>query len=53
MVLSNTTLGMLAANVPVVFCGEALARRMPVAIIRRITAVAFAILGIVALVAAG
>jgi len=52
-VVVGTTLGMLFANVPVVYFGEALARRMPVAIIRRITAVAFAVLGTVALVAAG
>ena len=53
MVVMGTTLGMLLANVPVVYFGEALARRLPVALIRRVTAVAFAILGIIALVAAG
>jgi putative Ca2+/H+ antiporter (TMEM165/GDT1 family) len=51
-VVLGTTLGMMVANVPVVFFGEALARRMPVAIVRRVTAVAFAILGVFALVAA-
>ena len=49
MVVLGTTLGMLIANVPVVFAGEAIARRMPVAIVRRVTAVAFAILGLAAL----
>jgi putative Ca2+/H+ antiporter (TMEM165/GDT1 family) len=49
MVVIGTTLGMLIANVPVVFFGEALARRMPVSIVRKVTAVAFAILGITAL----
>ena len=51
-VVLGTTLGMMAANVPVVYFGEAIARRMPVAIVRRITAAAFAVLGIVALVTA-
>ena len=51
-VVAGTTLGMMLANVPVVFFGEALARRMPVAIVRRVTAVAFAVLGIAALIAA-
>jgi Ca2+/H+ antiporter, TMEM165/GDT1 family len=51
-VVLGTTVGMMLANVPVVFFGEALAKRMPVAIVRRVTAVAFAILGILALIAA-
>jgi Ca2+/H+ antiporter, TMEM165/GDT1 family len=52
MVVLGTTLGMMIANVPVVFFGEAIARRMPVAIIRKVTAVAFAILGVAAIVTA-
>ena len=51
-VVLGTTLGMMLANVPVVFFGEALARRMPVAVVRRVTAVAFAVLGVAALVTA-
>ena len=51
-VVLGTTLGMMIANVPVVYFGEALARRMPVAIVRRVTAVAFAVLGAAALVTA-
>ena len=51
-VVLGTTLGMMLANVPVVFFGEALARRMPVAIVRRVASVAFAILGVLALVSA-
>ena len=51
-VVLGTTLGMMLANVPVVCFGEALARRMPVAIVRRITAVAFAVLGVAVLVTA-
>jgi putative Ca2+/H+ antiporter (TMEM165/GDT1 family) len=48
-VVTGTTLGMLLANAPVVFFGDAIARRVPVAIVRRVTAAAFAILGIAAL----
>ena len=51
-VVAGTTLGMMLANVPVVYFGEALAKRMPVAIVRRVTAVAFAILGVVAFLTA-
>ena len=51
-VVAGTTLGMLAANMPVVFFGDAIARRVPLILVRRITAVAFAVLGILALVAA-
>ena len=49
-VVAGTTLGMLLANVPVVYFGEALSKRMPVAVIRKVTAVAFAVLGVAALV---
>jgi Ca2+/H+ antiporter, TMEM165/GDT1 family len=48
-VVVGTTIGMMIANVPVVFFGEAIARRMPVRIVRRVAAGAFAILGVVAL----
>jgi putative Ca2+/H+ antiporter (TMEM165/GDT1 family) len=48
-VVAGSTFGMLLANVPVVFFGDAIARRVPVAIVRRVTAVAFALLGILAL----
>jgi Ca2+/H+ antiporter, TMEM165/GDT1 family len=48
-VVAGTTLGMMIANVPVVFFGDAIARRMPIATVRRVTAVAFAVLGIFAL----
>ena len=51
-VVVGTTIGMMIANVPVVFFGDAIARRMPVRIVRRIAAVAFAILGVAALVSA-
>mgnify|MGYP002379081263 FL=1 len=49
-VVIGTTLGMLLANAPVAFFGEALARRLPVRIVHRITALIFAALGIGVLV---
>jgi putative Ca2+/H+ antiporter (TMEM165/GDT1 family) len=48
-VVIGTTLGMLAANVPVVFLGSAAALKLPVALIRRIAAAIFAVLGIATL----
>ena len=50
-VVMGTTLGMLAANVPVVFAGERLARRLPLALLRRVAAALFALLGVLALIA--
>ncbi len=51
-VVAGTTLGMLVANVPVVLFGGAMAQRVPLVWVRRVTAAAFAVLGIAALVAA-
>ena len=51
-VIAGTTLGMLVANAPVVFFGEAMARRVPLGIIRKVTAVAFAALGVFAIASA-
>jgi len=50
-VVIGTTLGMLIANVPVVFAGERLARKLPLAWLRRIAATLFAVLGVLALLA--
>jgi putative Ca2+/H+ antiporter (TMEM165/GDT1 family) len=47
-VVAGTTLGMLIANVPVVFFGGAIARRVPLVYVRRATAVFFLVLGIAA-----
>jgi putative Ca2+/H+ antiporter (TMEM165/GDT1 family) len=47
-VVAGTTIGMLLANVPVVFFGDAIARRVPLAYIRRATAVFFVVLGVLA-----
>ena len=50
-VVLGTTAGMLLANVPVVFFGDAIAKRVPLGIVRKVTAVAFAALGVLALLA--
>ena len=52
-VVLGTTLGMLIANVPVVFAGDALIRRVPMKVVRIVAALAFAALGIYALAFAG
>jgi putative Ca2+/H+ antiporter (TMEM165/GDT1 family) len=51
-VVAGTTVGMLLANMPVVFFGDAIARRVPLTLVRRVTAAAFVALGIFALLAA-
>jgi len=48
-VVLGTTLGMLLANAPVVFFGDALAKKVPLGVVRKVTAAAFVILGIVAI----
>ncbi len=51
-VVAGTTLGMLLANVPVVFFGGAISRRLPLKAVRLVTAAAFAALGVLALASA-
>jgi len=48
-VVGGTVLGMMAANVPVVFMSGILTRNLPIKPIRFIAAIIFAILGVVAL----
>jgi putative Ca2+/H+ antiporter (TMEM165/GDT1 family) len=48
-VVAGTTLGMLIADVPVVFFGDAIAKKVPLAYVRKATAAAFAVLGVIAL----
>jgi len=48
MVVLGTTLGMLIANVPVVLAGNFAADRLPLTLIRRLAAIAFAALAIYA-----
>jgi putative Ca2+/H+ antiporter (TMEM165/GDT1 family) len=49
-VVAGTTIGMMLANVPVVFFGEAIAKKIPLPVVHGITALIFAGLGIAALV---
>jgi len=51
LVVLGTTVGMLLANVPVVFAGEALMKRVPLQWVRSVAALSFAALGIYVLVA--
>ena len=44
-----TTAGMMLANVPVVWLGERLTRRVPITLVHRISAVFFVVLGLLAL----
>ena len=45
-VVLGTTLGMMLANAPVAFFGDALARRVPVRLVHVIAALVFAVLGV-------
>jgi putative Ca2+/H+ antiporter (TMEM165/GDT1 family) len=45
-VVIGTTLGMMIANVPVVFAGEALIKRVPLGAVRVVAACGFLILGL-------
>ena len=49
-VVLGTTIGMLVANAPVAFFGEALARRLPVRAVHVVAALVFAALGVGVLV---
>ena len=51
-VVLGTTLGMMIANVPVVFVGEKLAKRLPLKPIRLVAATVFALVGVWVLVPA-
>ena len=50
LVVLGTTVGMLLANVPVVFAGDALMRYVPLRVVRSVAALSFAALGIYVLV---
>jgi putative Ca2+/H+ antiporter (TMEM165/GDT1 family) len=52
LVVLGTTVGMMIANAPVVFAGDALMRRVPLRWIRIVAALSFAALGVYALLAA-
>jgi len=48
-VVAGTTLGMMLANAPVVYLGDAITRKISLKWVRRISAVVFAVLGGLAL----
>jgi putative Ca2+/H+ antiporter (TMEM165/GDT1 family) len=50
-VVLGTTAGLLLANVPLVYAGEALMRRLPLRLLQRVAAAAFLALGVLALLA--
>jgi putative Ca2+/H+ antiporter (TMEM165/GDT1 family) len=52
-VVAGTTLGMMIANVPAVFLGDRLLRRMPVRLVHAVAAALFAVLGVATLLGAG
>lgn len=52
-VVIGTTLGMLIADVPAVFVGDKLAKRIPMKLVHSIAAAMFAVLGIMTLLGAG
>jgi putative Ca2+/H+ antiporter (TMEM165/GDT1 family) len=52
-VVAGTTLGMMLANVPVVWLGERITRRVPIRAVHVVSAAIFAVLGTVALLGAG
>lgn len=53
MVVVGTTLGMMLANVPAVFFGDRLARRVPMRLVHGISAAIFAVLGVLTLLNVG
>ncbi|PUE57428.1 hypothetical protein B9Z45_08245 [Limnohabitans sp. 2KL-17] len=48
-VVAGTTLGMMLANAPVVWLGDAITKRVPLRMVHMVSAVIFAILGVIAL----
>ena len=52
-VVLGTTLGMMLANVPVVFFGSAASQRIPFKAVRIVAALLFAVLGVAALLGVG
>ena len=51
LVTVGTTIGMLIANVPAVLIGDRFASRLPIALIHKIGALIFLVLGVMTLVA--
>ena len=53
VVVAGTTLGMMAANAPVVWFGERVLRRVPIRLVHGVSATVFAVLGLAVLLGAG
>ncbi|WP_041041452.1 TMEM165/GDT1 family protein [Paramagnetospirillum magnetotacticum] len=53
LVTAGTTLGMLIADVPAVFVGNAMAEKLPLKLVRMVAAALFALLGVLALSGVG
>ena len=49
-VVAGTTLGMLLANVPVVFLGDKLTAKIPLRVVRPLAALVFVVLGVATVV---
>jgi len=49
LVTAGTTLGMMLANVPAVLCGDLIARKVPLKLVRICAAASFVVLGVVVL----
>ena len=52
-VVLGTTFGMMLANAPVVFFGDAITRRVPIKVVHIVAALIFAVLGVLALLGVG
>ncbi len=52
-VVLGTTFGMMLANAPVVFFGDALTRRVPIKVVHIVAGLIFAVLGVLALLGVG
>jgi putative Ca2+/H+ antiporter (TMEM165/GDT1 family) len=50
IVTAGTTVGMMLANVPAVLCGDLLARKVPLKLVRICAAASFVVLGVAVLV---
>ena len=48
-VVAGTTLGMMLANAPVVWLGDAITQRVPIALVHKVSALIFVVLGVLAL----
>ena len=48
-VVAGTTLGMMVANAPVVWLGDAITKRVPIALLHKVSAAIFVVLGVLAL----